>query len=366
MDGRLRLAHKRALKIGKKWIFWYNQIILQTFINLPANISESVSRILLRSDARVLSSLAKQLHERYMQGENPLEPNIQKPSDCIAYLGLRFPATYAQIASALSQVAERIPSFQPKTVLELGCGPGTGIWAAKSVWPSINTSTGLDQEQLFLTLAEEIHFDSKMHLDTKWVKSSIIKWITTEDATRYDLIIMANVFNELTQEERDRIMEKISVRSSGVVVVIEPGTTVGNAIIQNVAQTISVTQPLIAPYINNRYVASDEYWVHFSQRLQRPEFQRRIRQSMRDSALMASDWEDAKFCYAAWGSIPVEKNFWGVCIGKIEKLKGFLVVPVLTADGVIKARVLKRNKAEYAYAKNIRWGEALETPIQTS
>jgi len=301
-----------------------------------------------------------------MQGENPLEPHIQKPSDCVAYLGLRFPATFAQIVSALSQVQERIPSWKPKSVLELGCGPGTGIWAAKSVWSSIISATGIDQEQLFLTLAEEIHYDSKMHLDTKWIKSSILKWITTEDTMTYDLIIIANVFNELTDEEKDRLIEKISARSSGVIVLVESGTTVGNGIIQKVAQTISTTQHLIAPYVNNIFVANDEYWIHFSQRLQRPEFQRRIRQSMRDSVLMASDWEDAKYAFVAWGNIPEQKKIWGVCIGKIEKLKGFLVVPVLTAEGIVKARVLKRNKVVYNFAKNIRWGEVLETPIQTS
>ena len=107
----------------------------------------------------MLSMQAKELHERYMQGMNPLQPNIQKPTDCIAYLGLRFPATFAQIVSSLSQIQERVPGWQPKSVLDLGCGPGTGIWAAKSVWPSVKTATGVDQEQLFLTLAEEIHYD---------------------------------------------------------------------------------------------------------------------------------------------------------------------------------------------------------------
>ncbi len=347
--------------------FWYNSYILQTFINLPPFIAESVARILLRSDSRALSLQAKELHERYMQGANPLQPNIQKPTDCIAYLALRFPATFAQTASALSQIQERIPSWKPKNVLELGCGPGTGIFAAKSIWPSIKTATGLDSEQLFLTLGEEIHYDSKMHLDITWVKSTILKWTASEDRVTYDLIIVANVLNELTDEEREQLVQKISQRSSGVVILLEPGTTFGNAIIRNAAHTVSATQRLIAPYVNNTFIESDdEHWIHFSQRLQRPEFQRRIRQSMRDSSLMASDWEDAKYSYVAWGNIPEEKSFWGQCIGRIEKLKGFLTIPVLTAEGVVNARVLKRNKAEYNYVKNIRWGEMLEKPITTS
>lgn len=320
----------------------------------------------MRSDSRVLSNTAKELHERYMQGLNPLEPAIQKSTDCIAYLGLRFPATYAQIVSALLHLAERLPAWKPKSVLELGCGPGTGIWAAKSVWPGIVSATGVDQEQLFLSLAEEIHYSSKLAMDTVWVKSTIQKWLNGEDKTTYDLIIVANVLNELPQEERDLLIQKISGHSSGVVLLLEPGTAVGNTLIQGAAIAAAETQKLLAPYIHNTLVTSETTWIHFSQRFQRPDFQRRIRQSMRDSQLMASDWEEAKYCYVAWGNVSHEKSFWGQCIGHVEKRKGLLTIPVLTEEGIVNPRVLKRNKADYNYVKDIRWGELLEEPIHTS
>ncbi len=339
---------------------------MQTFINLPPQISESAARILSRSDARMLSVHAKELHERYLQGANPLQPHIQKPADCVAYLALRFPATYAQIASALSQIKERIPAWQPKSVLELGCGPGSGIWAAKSIWQSITSAIGVDREQPFLTLAQELHYDSKMALQATWVKSDIVKWVSSEDTTKYDLIIIPNVLNELPEEERAFVIEKVSAKSSGLVVVIEPGTAVGYNIVREVAREVEKTQHLVAPYVDNTFVESETYWIHFSQRFQRPEFQRRIRQSMRDSSLMASDWEDTKYSYVAWGNVPGEKAIWGLCIGRIEKLKGFLTVPVLTREGVTNARVLKRHKAIYNEAKNIRWGDTLEAPIETS
>lgn len=314
----------------------------------------------------MLSAQAKELHERYMQGLNPIEPHIQKPTDCIAYLALRFPATYAQIASALLQISERVPEWRPQSVLELGCGPGTGILAAKSVWPGLASATGLDQEQLFLSLAEEILYGSQMALDATWVKSTVLKWAQSEVKTTYDLIIVGNVLNELPQEERDILIQKISSRSGGIVVFIEPGTNVGNTLIAEVARMVSGVQHLIAPYIDNTLVESGDFWIHFSQRFQRPEFQRRIRQAMRESPLMASDWEDAKYCYVAWGNVPGQKTIWGQCVGHVEKQKGFLTIPVLTKEGVIHPRVLKRNKADYNYAKNIRWGELLVSPIITS
>lgn len=310
--------------------------------------------------------LAKGLHERYMQGENPLEPHIQTPADCLAYLAMRFPATYAQIFAALSQIQERVPDWQPKTVLELGCGPGTGIWAAKSIWPSLTHATGVDQEKLFLTLAEELHFDAKMGLDTVWVKTSLAKWTAIEDAKTYDLIIIANVLNELPSEDQEALLKKVTQRSSGIVVVLEPGTAVGYRIIQRVAKSASETHKLIAPYIDSAFVESNDYWIHFSQRFQRPEFQRLIRQSMRESSLMASDWEEATYSYVAWGDIPVTKPPWGQCIGKVMKYKGYLIIPLLTKEAVIQARVLKRHKQDYTIAKNIRWGELLESPLGTS
>lgn len=338
---------------------------MQTFINLPESISEAASRILSRSDSHILSTSAKLLHERYMlQDKGEATSYIQKSNDALAYLALRFPATFAQIGSALLQIKDRVSDWEPTSVLDVGCGPGTDILAALSIWPNIKMAVGLEQDQKFLSLAEEIFYDAKVTVETKWEHRTIADWIVSPSHKNYDLIIVANVLNELPKDIKESFFAQLHKRSSGIVLMLEPGTPRGYNIIQSAAKQIAPISSLIAPYINNTFVPSVEYWIHFPQRFQRPEFQRRIRQSMRESELMASDWEEAKFSYVAWGEIPVKNTAWGQSIGEVQRYHGYLIIPVLTAEGIVKARVMKRHKAVYAAAKNIRWGELIQDAME--
>lgn len=333
---------------------------MQTFINLPTPINDAINVILSRSTASELASNAKKIHEQYMSREKGNKQHfIQGMAEVQGYLSLRVPATYAQIYSALLQLQERIPHLNPTTLLDLGCGPGTGIWAAKTLWPSIAQATAIDREKYFLSCAQEILHDSKMDLSVSWKTLDIKQWIETTESVSYDLILVANVFNELSEIERERLMHQVSQRSSGVVVILEPGNSIGYPLIQDVAASVSKDHQLLGPYIHNSFVRSDDYWIHFPQRFQRPEYQRRIRQSMRENNLMASDWEETKYSYVAWGNITQQTNIWAQCIGPVRKQKGFLTLPILTDTAVEMTKILKRFKTEYTYAKNLQWGEVI-------
>lgn len=336
---------------------------MQTFLNLPESISTAVAGILARSSTRELAAHAAQLHERYMtRAKENGKAFVQSPSDILAYLALRAPATYAQIASALLQIQTRVPNWKPKTVLDLGCGPGTGVWAAKTIWPELSDFTGIDQEQYFLSLAQEILHSSHLDIACQWKKMSLNDWIETNESSSYDLIIVANVLNELSQVMIERLLYQLAQRSSGIVIILEPGTSIGYQIIQTTAETLAKSQQLVAPYIDS-FQKSDEYWIHFPQKFIRPEYQRMIRQSMRESSLMASDWEETKFSYVAFGNVQREIPLWAQCVGPSTKYHGYLTIPLLTKEGVIHQKVMKRYKAAYTTAKNTKWGEILHQPM---
>jgi ribosomal protein RSM22 (predicted rRNA methylase) len=336
---------------------------METFANLPQPISDAIAGVLLHTENSVLASRAAALHERYMNREK-LSDNtyIQSSSDVLAYIALRAPATYAQIYSALLQVTERLPDWKPVTVLDIGCGPGTGVWAAKTLLPSLQTAVCVDCEKAFLDVGMQISKTSQLPIAIEWQRQQIKNWIETNASTTYDLIIVANVFNELSTEVFERLIRQVVKRSSGIVLIVEPGTSAGYNIIQTISKTVLPTETLIAPYIHS-FVESTDYWIHFPQKFKRPEFQRRIRQSMREGTLMASDWEEAKYSFVAFGKMPPQKEIWGRCVEPVEKQKGFLTVPVLTKDGVTTIRILKRNKQEYRFAKELRWGECIDNPL---
>lgn len=334
--------------------------MIQTFVNLPPKISEAISSMLsLPENGRWIAN-AEKLHERYMTREKDTEASyIHDSLDVFAYLGLRSAATYAQIAGALLQVQEVMPSWQPISLLDIGCGPGTGVWAAKTLWPSIKTVTCLDQDKNFLTVGKQILEKSELDIHADWQQQNIANGLGNIPQM-YDLVIIANVLNELEPAETELLINKTLTHCKGILVILEPGTPYGYKIIQNTAKKLSGKSTLIAPYINNSYIQSDDYWIHFPQRFIRPEFLRRIRQHMRDSELMASDWEEAKYSFVAVGKVLPEEKFWGRCIGPIKKQKGFLEVPILTKDKILYVKVLKRHKDQYAFAKELKWGQAIK------
>lgn len=330
----------------------------QTFVNLPASITSAIASILAQPENSQWMDRAEKLHTRYLQREKNTD-FIQDSSDVSAYLGLRIPATYAQIYSALSQVQEIFPTWEPKSVLDLGSGSGTGVWAAKTLWPNLSTAVCIDQEKYFLSAGKEIVQKSALPINIFWEQQDITDDLEKNKSTLYDLIIIANVLNELPLTKQEKFLSRVYENCRGIMVIIEPGTPFGFQIVQAAAKTFSSHSTLMAPYIDNTFIESNEYWIHFAQRFIRPEFLRQFRQYMRQSTLMASDWEEAKYAYVAVGKIEPEKKIWGRCVGLITKQKGFLELPVLTKEGIKNVKILKRHKKEYAFAKELHWGQTI-------
>src|SRR5437016_5605202 len=89
-----------------------------------------------------------------IQAREELTDRYQKPSKSSyiiteaqrhAYVFSRMPATYAALISAFRAICERT-DFQIKTVLDLGAGPGTAMWAASSFFPSIEKITLIEKD----------------------------------------------------------------------------------------------------------------------------------------------------------------------------------------------------------------------------
>ncbi|MGH7204396.1 MAG: small ribosomal subunit Rsm22 family protein, partial [Candidatus Levyibacteriota bacterium] len=278
--------------------------------------------------------------------------------DALAYLGMRVPATYAQIYGALGTIQESIPSWKPQSLLDIGSGPGTGGWAALAHWSDLLQVNCLDENKDFIEIGEQIATAAQLPQEFSWKKQDLRDGID-DNGKVYDLIIIANVLNELHPTAQEKIIGQAFNKCTGVLLIIEPGTPKGSQIVAAAAQKLRKVGNLLAPYIANAFVQDNDYYLHFPQRFIRPEFQRRIRQHMRADAAKASDWEEAKYSYVAISKIASEKEYLGRCVGQVHVQKGFLQVPVLRADGVTKIKIMKRDKENFSYAKHLRWGEVI-------
>ncbi len=332
---------------------------MKTFANLPLVIETAISNILSTQETSEWVSHAGVLHEQYVSRENSHgRISLKSFDDTLAYLALRVPATYAQTYSALADIQALVPSWQPKNVLDLGSGPGTGSWAAKEVWPSISESSSVDQHNDFLMIGKQIQTSAQLEITMHWQQYDLRGGIDQHE-NKYDVVLIANVLNELSPAAADKLIGQALNSCRGVVVIIEPGTPFGYSMTENAAKKLSKAGLLLAPYIQNTFVPTNDYYLHFPQRLIRPDFQRRIRQHMRETTLMASDWEETKYAYTVISKIPSEITPWGRCIGPVKTQKGFLEIPVLTKDGIEKVKVLKRHNQQYTFAKDRKWGELI-------
>lgn len=331
---------------------------MQTIIALPQPIQQAITRLLADAGSTVWMKRAQLLHQRYrQQEENKQQSHVLDALDALAYLGLRASATYSQVWGAVDALCEIVPNWQPTTLLDLGCGAGSGLWALADLLPSLAQATAVDQSAHFLTLGQQILSTAQEPLTVTWQQANILQSVQS-GGTTYDVVLLANVLNELNEEQRAAVVAGAFKRCNGIVIIVEPGTPVGSGIVQDAAQQLAPVGTLLAPYLGKQFVR--EEWLHFPQRFTRPDFARRLRQAMRESALMASDWEEAKYSYVAIGKLPPEVSPWARVIGPTQLMKGYIEVPLLTAEGRWQARVLKRHKQPYLFAKKLRWGEKVQ------
>lgn len=336
---------------------------MPTFIDLSDKLNQAIDAILSQPENSQWLGRAEVLHNRYLNGKrHPQESFIKDSVDIAAYLGMRVPATYAQIASALLQLKEVMPEFKVESLLDLGSGPGTAVWAAKMVWPSLKRAACLDNDGNFLSVGRELFSKSGLSVDISWEPDSLRSDFGSKNH-KFDLVIIANVLNELTEEERIKVVSRAFTQCSGVLVIVEPGTPKGAKIIEEAYQTFENKKFLVAPYINNSFVEGGEHWIHFPQRFIRPEFQRRVRQQMRASTLMASDWEETKYAYIALSKYEPKTSSWGRLLSPIKKQKAWFDLTVLTAKGIEKLQVFKKDKEKYNLVRKLKWGDLIKESL---
>lgn len=69
------------------------------------------------------------------------------------YVVSRMTQTYGAISNVLSQISKRNPEYQPSTIIDFGCGPGTAIWASKQIFP-IKNAIAIDISTAMLEVAK--------------------------------------------------------------------------------------------------------------------------------------------------------------------------------------------------------------------
>ena len=320
--------------------------------DLPAELKAALDarlRGFSRSDAAERSA---SISKNYRDGGG--SGTIRSETDALAYALARMPATYAAVTASLNALCEIVPDFAPKSLLDIGAGPGTASWAAAERFSTLQDFTLLDANDALRKLALELFSESfrlrGLHYERGEARNALIK------AEAADLVIASYMIGELGAAEQGAIAALMWDKARDTLLVVEPGTPAGYArIIALRERLIAAGAHVAAPCPHDGMCplqAPD--WCHFTQRLQRS----RAHKQVKGAEL---PYEDERFAYVALTRSPVATRPARVlaqpAVSKVE-----VTAKLCTPAGLLVSRTPRRAKADYALARRWRWGDAVVEP----
>ncbi len=320
-------------------------------MELPVLLRQAIDQALEGVALPDLTRAAAALSARYRGETRDGRLHLSDDLAARAYLATRLPATYAAVRAAMTELAERRPDFAPSSLLDVGAGPGTVLWAASNCWPSLKSARLVEASGAIRKCGETLAEASPV-TDIDWQSGDITKGVT--DDSRPDLVSLAYVLSELMPEARAKLIDDLWSLTGDVLLLVEPGTPKGwERILAARDRLIEQGAQLLAPCPHHfPCPITDPDWCHFSRRVARSRLHRLSKQA-------DVPWEDEKFIYLAASrkaGLPAEARI----LAPPRASKGRIDLKLCRADGTLQERtVSKRDGALFKTARRRDWGEIL-------
>ncbi len=301
-----------------------------------------------RSNRARLEAAARRLSDAYRaEGAGRVARTAE---DAAAYAAYRAPATYAAVAAVLSQIRIQRPEWRPRSLLDVGAGPGVASWAALDAWPSLEQATLVEVEPELAALGRDLAAGGSAALaDARWVVGDV-----TAATGSFDVVLASYVLNELEETRLDEVVRSLWARTADVLVVVEPGTTTGyRRALAARSLVLAAGGSTLAPCPHDApcpLAAPD--WCHFAVRLPRGEAHRAVK-------AVSRGFEDEKYSYAALTRSTATRAAARI-IRPLQIRSGHVHLDLCEPAGIRGAIVSKRDRDRYRRARKSAWGDAWE------
>src|SRR5437868_988250 len=317
--------------------------------DLPAELKAALDAKLEGVSRNDAAGRAALISQTYRDGGG--SGAIKSETDALAYALARMPATYAAVVASLNALIEIRLDFAPKSLLDVGAGPGTATWAAAEAFSSLRDFTLLDANDALRELALDLVRKSARLRGINYEQGQARSLVARADAA--DLVVASYMIGEIGDAERESLARLLWAKTRDTLLVVEPGTPAGYArIIALRAQLITDGAHVAAPCPHDgKCPLQAPDWCHFTQRLQRSRAHKQIKG-------VELPFEDEKFAYVALTRAAVAERPSRVlaqpAVTKVE-----IAAKLCTPEGLVLSKVPRRAKADYASARRWRWGDAV-------
>ncbi len=322
-------------------------------MSLPQELTLALEQQLSKIPRSTLTSAAADLTSRYRSPDrNQLQTFMLTDQHRLSYLAARLPATFAVVKKVLEECQKQMPDFSPRSLADIGAGPGTATWAAANVFFSIDSTTLYEKDDGWLRLGKAMMETSTNSAvkNAVWRQADLAEKV---DFTTSDLAILSYVVGELDLEVMKRLVADAWNSVSQMLVIIEPGTPHGFERIRLIReQLIQLGAFLVAPCPHHdKCPMSGSDWCHFSARLERSSLHRAVKEG-------SMGYEDEKFSYVAVSKTPVVLPQARILRHPMHH-SGHTEFVLCTPEGLEKRTISRRHKELYKKAKKLEWGDSL-------
>lgn len=320
-------------------------------MELPPLLRQAVDSVLHGIPVDELRRAAQTLSERYRAEIRDGRLHMNSDLAVRAYLATRMPATYAAVNASFAAASDAMPDFEPKTMLDVGAGPGTALWAANAIWPMLQSATLLETSEPARRSGSRMAA-SLDALHVNWVAGDATLDLKT--LGRHDLVSCAYVLDELAPASLGKLANELWSLTRGMLVFVEPGTPAGwQRILLARDHLLQAGASIAAPCAHEAACPlSPPDWCHFARRVARS----RIHRLAKDAEV---PWEDEKFIYLAATRQPPEERSMRV-IAPVKAGSGKVHLKLCQPDGTATERLLtKRDGQAFKEARRSGWGSSL-------
>jgi ribosomal protein RSM22 (predicted rRNA methylase) len=316
---------------------------------LPTALQDGIDELVRDVDGRELERAARSLSEGYRAGGAAASRAAGTGAEVAAYLATRAPATYAAADDVCRRVAAARPEWQPRSLLDLGAGPGIAAWAAVDTWPGLEELTLVEAEPGMAAAGRALaRRGSDALRRARWFERD-----ATAPGDEADLVIVSYVLGELAPGTLGNAIDRFWGSATDTLIVVEPGTTAGYERILAVRDhAIRAGGTVLAPCPHDAACPLPPGdWCHFSVRLPRTRTHRTAKAAERG-------FEDEKLAYVVLARNPHARA--GARILRRPELHGgHVVLDLCTTQGLERRTVSKRDGTSYKQARKAGWGDAL-------
>lgn len=320
-------------------------------MQLPDTLQSAIEQQISFKSLQSISQASSELTNRYRRGCSE-ESYVRSDQDRLAYILSRMPATFAVIYRVFEELKERIPGFFPSSFLDLGAGPGTGLWSARESFPSLTGFNAWEYDEGFINLGRKLGSADSLLNTADWKRKN---FEIDRDFPASDLTLISYAIGEIEEKFWDGFFSSLWEKVKNTLVIIEPGTPVGYKRILKIRDIlIQKGAKLIAPCPHaNMCPLKEPDWCHFYARIERSSLHRRVKNA-------ALNYEDEKFSYLIFTKNIDTSLFESRIVRHPQIHKGHVCVSLCTKSKVIVQETFtKKDKEKYKLIKKLSWGDSI-------